>query len=847
MTTIRVVRLLLAIVLLGGGIFVGAGRINQLPPLGPFLDPANGVWSVARAANLPAQTDAVIAALGDSVHVVYDRRGVPHIRATTVDDCIRALGFVAARDRMFQMELQARATAGRLTEWIGARALDVDRQQRSIGLSWSARRDLAALDSSSETARLSRLYADGVNAWLATMEPKDVPIEYRFLGVVPEEWEPINSILTYKRLGYTLSYSVHDRWRHRVATLIGREATAALFPINSPIQEPIQPNGTDEPRFDYQPIPPPPERERGSSNEVVAWDHVRPDQILPPLPLAGLSSGGAAAASAADLWGGELGSNNWAVSPSRSATGSVLLSGDPHLNLSLPSIWYEVHLQVPGELDVYGVTFPGIPSVVIGFNRDVAWSATNTGADVLDFYWETLDHETAPRRYLFDGEWRELEHHVEYFRGRDGEQIAVDTLYYTHRGPVFFGDDGPLSMRWTVLEEAGSMEAFSGAARSTSVSEFESAMESFHAPAQNWIVGDRMGNIGIRSTGRFPIRPGGGEGTEIRDGTTSQSDWLGYWPLDEYPGSRNPEQGYLASANQQPIDPQVQGRYLGVDWETPWRAMRINDLLRNDSAVTVESMSRYQTDPGNEKANLFVPAFLDAANRRLSETPDEDLAEAARLLAEWDRRYTKDNERAVLFESALRLLTNRTWDELSSVGSGRRVATPSQTVLAALLQHPESPWWDQGHSDDVVETRDELLTTSLIDALHQVTDEYGPPEDGGWRWSGIRQTNIWHLLGFPALSASELPVQGGSGNLNPSSGPGTHGASWRMVVELGDRVQAWVTYPGGQSGNPVSDLYDNRIQQWVDGILDGVLFPDDPGDLADHDVLSELTLKPEGY
>jgi len=838
MTSIRVVRLLLALILVGGGIFVGSSRVNQLPPLGPFLDPANGIWSVARAAEIPSNAGAVVSSLGDSVEVLYDRRGVPHIRARSVDDAVRALGFVVARDRLFQMELQARAAAGRLTEWFGERALEADRQQRAVGMSWSARRDMEAGGRNSETERFGRLYADGVNAWLASMESKDIPIEYRFLGVSPEQWEPINSILIFKRMGYTLSYSTHDRRRQRIAARIGRAATAALFPVNCPIQEPIQPNERDAPRFDFEPFPPPPERERRTTNEVVAIRHEADNAAM---PLVGEYAG-----HAAGLRSGELGSNNWAVSPSRSATGHALLSGDPHLGLTLPSIWYEVHLQVPGEVDVYGVTIPGIPAVIIGFNRDVAWSFTNTGSDVLDYYWETLDSDRSPTRYFFDGEWRELERRVEPFLGLDGETIAVDTLYSTHRGPVIFADDGPMSMRWTVLEDEGSIGAFFGAARSQSVEQFERAMESYHAPAQNMIVADRSGNIAIRSTGLFPIRPGDGDGTAILDGSRSENDWQGYWGLDEYPHSVNPSQGYLASANQQPIDPESEGRYLGVDWPTPWRALRINELLRADSTVTVDEMIGYHTDPRNEKAEVFVPAFLEAAERLLVETPDSVLSEAARLLAEWDLLYTKDNERAILFETALERLSMLTWDELSGASSGRRVATPSQTILAALLQYPASPWWDNGMTVDIVETRDDLLTESLSYALQEVRERWGPPDAGGWRWSRVRHSNIWHLLGFPALSAPELPVQGGSGNLNPSSGSGTHGASWRMVVEMGGEVQAWVTYPGGQSGNPVSSLYQDRVSQWVDGTLDRVLFPENPQRLAENDVLGVLTLEPGG-
>ena len=841
MSSYRVIRLTFALIMLGATSYVGARRMGQLPPLGSFLDPAHGIWAVARAAEMPSESQGEIDVLGESVRVVYDRRGVPHIWAATTDDAVRALGYVVARDRLFQMELQARAAAGRLTEWFGERALEVDRQQRSIGLPWSAESNLAQADTNSEAVRLGRLYAEGVNSWLDGMRSSDLPFEYKLLDVEPELWNELNGILTFKRMGYTLAYDTHDRRRTQIERLIGREATDALFPINSPIQEPIQPARRSEPRFDYQTLPPPAERERESPNEVVARAPTPSNTLrsLPPLPLLQPSASG--------RLGSEVGSNNWAVSPSRSASGNALLSGDPHLNLTLPSIWYEVHIKVPDEVDVYGVTIPGIPGVVIGFNRDIAWSFTNTGADVLDYYRETLDRDAAPTRYMLDGEWRELDQRIEIFEGIDGDTLAVDTLYATHRGPLLFSDQGVLSMRWTVLEEMGSVGALTGAASATSVAEFQEAMETYYAPAQNMIVADRAGNIAIRSTGRFPIRPDNGDGTVIRDGTSSASDWLGYWPLDEYPGAINPSQGYLASANQQPVDPLASDRYLGVNWPTPWRALRINELLRNNSSVTQEEMAGYQTDPGNAKADLFVPAFLEAAERALAFGPDELLAEAAHVLSEWDRRYTKGNRHAVLFESAMHVLTDRVWDELVPRGSGQRVATPGQSILATLLRDPDSPWWDHAATAEVVETRDEILVTSLVDAFEQLTEDHGVPDGDGWKWENNRHNNVMHLLGFPALSALDLPVQGGPGNLNPSSGQGTHGASWRMVVELGDRVYARVTYPGGQSGNLVSSLYDNRIRQWVDGVLEEVFFPTNPEDLDPEDMLSALVLERGGY
>jgi penicillin amidase len=324
-----------------------------------------------------------------------------------------------------------------------------------------------------------------------------------------------------------------------------------------------------------------------------------------------------------------------------------------------------------------------------------------------------------------------------------------------------------------------------------------------------------------------------------------EHDWPGYWPVERYPSSRNPDQGYLASANQQPIDPAVDDTYLGVNWPSPWRAMRINSLLRSDSLVSPETMQEYQTDPGSARADLFVPVFLRAAERVLERGGDDRLEEAARLLAQWDRRYTRENQRAVLFEAAMRELVDRTWDELET-SPGNRVATPADAVLARLLESPESLWWDVVETDAGVERRDDVLAVSLRSALDRTVAEHGPLADGGWRWDQVRQTNVYHLLGFPALSALNLPVRGGPGTLNPSSGSGTHGASWRMVVELAPEVRAWSTYPGGQSGNPASRWYDDRIGLWIEGELEPVLFPRTPDDVPAQDVAGTLLLHPGG-
>ncbi len=830
----RALRLALALVVLSATLYAGAGRIGPLSPLGPLLDPWSGVWSSALNAE-PLDSERVeLRGLEEPVRVVFDVRGVPHIFATNAVDAALALGYVVARDRLFQMELRWRTAAGRLSELLGAEALEVDREMRRLGLAWSAERDWAALDTASPDVDEMRAYAAGVNSWIDGLRRRGLPLEYHLLGARPAPWEPVYSLYLLKLMGWDLTYPVTmDLRRLRVQARVGREAADALLPVNSPIQQPIQPNGQAGPRHDFARIPPPgvPDRaaERLADELELALGELAPstpsqDGELP------------------------LGSNNWAVAPERTAAGRALLAGDPHLELTLPSIWYEVHVSVPGELDVYGVTIPSVPFTILGFNRDVAWSFTNTGADVIDYYQEELDDAASPASYKLDGDWQPLGRRVERYRGRGGRLLSTDTLYYTHRGPLLRRQGQALSMRWTVLEGGGATLALRNAARATSVRAWLQATEGFTAPAQNMIVADRTGTIAIRSTGSFPLQPNG-HGLELRDGELSASDWIGYWPRDRYPFAIEPAQGYLASANQQPLDPRVDSTYLGADWPSPWRAIRINQLLQADSAVTVEAMRRFQTDAGNARADLFVPFFLGAVARR-SAAGGGDPAEqtAAGLLAEWDRRYDPKNNRAVLFEYAMDALTDRLWDELQTDATGagrpRRVFTPSSAVTAGLLHQPESVWWDDGSTPDTVEGRDAILAASLVAGLERARREHGAPDSAGWHWERVRHINIYHLLQLPALSRLGIPVQGGPGNLNPASGRGTHGASWRMVVEAGPEMRAWSIYPGGQSGNPFSSRYADRVDAWSRGELEPVIFPGRPEEMTGAEVSSVLELVP---
>ena len=826
-------------------LFLGFRGFSPAPPLGPFLDPVHGVWAVARGATLSARTAAQVPSLGADVRIIYDDRGVPHIFATSIDDATRALGFVVARDRLFQMELATRAAAGRLTELAGERALEVDRAQRSLGLPWGAERKLAAADTSSTGWRAIRAYAEGVNAWIGSMRVEDVPLEYHLLGLRPSRWEPIQSVHLLNRMAWTLARGDLELRMREVEALVGREAAAALFPRNSPIQEPIVPNGRREARVDIVTLPAPRLLDAREANVLGALDGLRE-----PMRLADATS---------EEPGDALGSNNWAVAPRRTRDGHALLAGDPHLELTLPSIWYEAHLVVPGELDVYGVTIPGSPGIVIGFNRDVAWSFTNVESDVTDYFVEVVDDARHPTRYRLDGAWKPLDTRIETYRDKRGRVVATDTMLYTHRGPLTREGLLWISTRWTAHDTTNESDALVRAGRSHSVDQWLDAMASFFVPAQNGIVADRSGTIAIRSTGRFPIRAPGARGDRLQDGSASANDWRGALPVSRYPFSRNPAQGYLASANQQPVDPRTDSTYLGAHWYSPWRAMRINALLRIDSSVTPDAMRRYQTDPGSARAEAFAPAFIAAAAAiRTSGHGDPLLDTAARLLAEWDRRYAKDNQRAVLFESMMSALQDLVWDELARPSRAvvrrerrrgvrtrtapPRVDTPADQMLAMLLRDPSSPWWDVQATRQVSERRDDVLAAAMRAGYRRARERYGDPAAGDWRWDRVHHANIYHLLRLESLSRLAVPVQGGPSTLSPSSGEGRFGASWRMVVELAPEVRAWTIYPGGQSGNAASTRYADRVARWSAGELDPALFPRTEAEIPANRAAARLRL-----
>ena len=825
-----------------GTTYIGVVGAGPLPPLGGLLSPAVGLW--ANAVNdLPAEATRRNPSLDGTVDVRYDSRSVPHIFATTDADAMRALGYVTARDRLFQLEIQSRAGEGTLTELVGDAALPADQETRRLGMPRSAERKWRDIGESTPSGKLLLAYAEGVNAYRTALSPRQWPMEYKLLNRAPREWLPLHSVHVLNRMGHTLARGPGELELLEARALVGDAAANALMEENSPVQEPIQPMNRNTARVALSAITVP-----GA-----------PDSMAARMVASLRSSPGAATTGMSPLsWLKDIdptveqarafASNNWAVAPSRSANGHAMLAGDPHLELTLPSIWYEVHIVVPGSFEIGGVSIPGLPGVPIGYSRAVAWSATNTGADVMDFWREKVDTDTAPTAYELDGVMTKFaDTRIETYRDKVGHIIDTDTIYYTHRGPMQRQGREWLSMRWTVLESGKELEGYFAAFHATSAPAFLDSMARYYqAPAQNFITADTSGTIMIRSTGRYPVRTDSGRGTEVREGWFTKNDWIGDWPVARYPQGKNPAQGYLASANQQPIDPQQDALYLGPDPNFEiWRALQINRLLRADSTVTVDEMRGFHTNPGSVRADLLVPALVSAARARIAAgDTSQSLKAAEALLSSWDRQYTRVNTGARLFETAVGQTTARLYDEFIPAKSQTRVVTPSESRLLQLLADSANVWWDDRRTSDVREDRNVILAQALRAAYDTLVTEYGDPAKTPWTWGRVAPAKPNHLLRLAGFAASEMPIDGGRGTLNPSvsSKRANFGASWRMVVEMDTEPRIHAVYPGGQSGNPASSRYLDRYAMWANGQLDSVRTPRSAKDLAASDTRAVLTL-----
>ncbi|WP_156960095.1 penicillin acylase family protein [Oceanobacillus manasiensis] len=747
-----------------------------------------------------AQVDGEIdlAGLQSEVTVITDEQGVPHISATTEHDLYMAQGYVQAQHRIFQMEMSRRQASGTLSEIVGSAAVDNDKYFRTLGLRRAAEKSYELYTDESKAVLQS--FADGVNAYIKeATENNGLPIEFTLMGSKPAEWTPLDSLT----IGKYMAFDLGGHWESQafnqyLLETVDEEKAMELFPAYPENRPTIIDTG---------------ELDIASSLEKAVIPHAF------------------------------NGSNNWVVSGDKTASGMPMLADDPHLGLGTPSIWIQMHLEAE-EINVSGVIFAGVPGIILGHNEDIAWGVTNTGPDVQQLYVEKRNPEN-DTAFLYEDKWEEATIIEEPIKVKDGETIAYQVTETRH-GPViseFAEDTGKgtvLSLRWTALDATTELEAILAINQAADWEQFETGLEKFLAPAQNFVFAGKDGTIAYKANGNIPIYENGEDALLPLAGWDAETEWKGFIPFDELPRVINPEKGYIATANNK-IAGDDYPYHISNLWAQPYRYERIAEVLEAGENLTPEDMMDLQMDVHNLRAREFVPLFTEALHdKELSDIEVQSLE----LLQGWDYVDNVDSPEALLFHHWIKEIENLLYkdipDNMMGMFSGKGQTTDS--LLRTALNGEKSIWVEEAGSIEGV------LRKSLTKTVEKLQEEYGSSIEE-WRWGDYHQVQFDHPLSgiHPVLAFffnSEKPMEVGGSSVTPmaasyepETGMVDHGASWRFVIDFNDMQTGYHIVGPGQSGHFKSDWYDDQVKDWVKGTYHETKLVNYKGE--------ELILKPE--
>lgn len=759
-------------------------KFGAVPPLGKFFDPDAGFWANAEISK-PESEELDIPGLQEPVSVYFDDRRVPHIFAENEHDLYLAQGYIVARDRLFQMEMQTYDAAGRLAEIVGPELLNRDRNTRRLGMTYGAERAMEEIKKDPQMSEIIQAYSEGVNAWISQLSPADYPLEYKVLDVAPEEWAPIKTAYLLKNMTRTLAGRNNDVRTSNTIQYFGEEFVEQYFVRKPELNDPIIP----------------PSRE---------WDFVAdvpeaPDSVFMP-----------SVSKVIDPFPHQegVGSNNWVVGGDKTASGYPILANDPHLSLTLPSIWYEMQLTAPG-LNTYGVTLQGTPSIIIGFNENAAWGTTNVGSDVMDWY-EIEFRDQSMKEYRHDGEWKPATQRIEEIKVRGGDSI-LDTVIYTHHGPVFEvepatgeGSSGYQALRWIAHEPSNDLRTFYEFNKMENYEDFKQAISNYSAPAQNFVFADQAGDIALWISGKLP-RKWDLQGQSVSDGTDPQYDWQGWIPTEQNPHIKNPARGFVSSANQESAAPDYP-YYLDDDFAPFERGRRINDLLEGMENITPKDMQEMQMDDYSYYASTLLPSLLLWTK---TDSLNEEEQVIYDLMKEWNYYMEAEEMAPSIFRQWAGNFYAAVWyDEFGTTEASLRY--PSRDIFVETIKNDP----DLSFIDDIdterKEDREDIATAAFRETVEELTNAWGEPGDT-WKWGRAINNDVNHIANIPGFGAQNVFSSGAAEAINAVRG--THGPSWRMIVELGPEVKGWGVYPGGQSGNPGSPKYDSMLEAWRTGEL----------------------------
>jgi len=757
----------------------------RVPGLMRILNPTYGLWQNVDISYQGAQKEIALAGPNEEVKVYYDDRLVPHIFASNIEDATFAQGYLLAQHRLWQMDFMVRLSAGRLSEVLGKATIPRDLMMRKFGLEYGAKRAVEEWKKFPEDYKSVSAFKDGINAYINSLDPADLPLEFKLANYKPAAWTDLSSALISKNLAFTLSRRGPDVSSTNSLLQLGEEEYNRLFRMQDPNQIPVirEHVGEESPLTREKP-----DGIEDLDNMLSGYTYNEPH------PGAG--------------------SNNWAIGPNKSASGNAILANDPHLQLTLPSIWYEMHIVCPG-INSYGVTVPGIPGIIIGFNDHIAYGSTNVGHDVLDYY--TIDWvDKEQGTYKVDGKVLQAEKIPQTIKVKRQEDIQWDMLV-TEFGPIVWESEDPkskdLAMQWLAHNPPTTPEynTFIKAMKCQDYDCYKSATANFLSPAQNFVFADREGNIGLRINGHLPVKYEG-EGTFLKKGNTLKNKWSEYLPRTSNPQSFNPSLGFVASANQKTTDESFAHPYIGGFED--YRGRRINELLEEGEKMDYKDMMAFQLDELSIKAREFTPLILANIPASMINDSNKEIIES---LKTWDYNYSADTAAPFYFEQITDNIESMVWDELEK--EGVNMLKPDFWRLYQLvLENPEDDYFD------IKSTSGKETFQSLVQQAFTETSE-GIDFTENNTWGKSSATRVMHLINIPAYSHTDLPT-GGNGDVLKAVNGG-FGPSWRMVVELGEKTKAWGVYPGGQSGNPLSPYYDNMIDDWATGKYNELLFSSD--------------------
>lgn len=755
-------------------------------PLGQLLNPQEGLWQNAEPVNQNYSAQLSFPQLEGKVKVYFDERLVPHVFADNNNDAYFVQGYLHAKFRLWQMEFQTRAAAGRLSEIIGPKALDYDRDKRRLGMVYAAENSLRAIDDDPETLAECNSYTAGVNAYIESLTESTLPVEYKLLGYTPEKWSNLKSALFLKYMALELAGYENDFESTNAKSVFSSADFEKIYPIVMDSLDPIVPKGTVFPSPAIQVKAP-------STADSLYYDNKDSTSITEQKPDK------------------DNGSNNWAVSGQKTKSGYPILCNDPHLDLNLPSIWYEMQVSTP-SYNAYGVTFPGAPSIIIGFNDSCAFGFTNAQRDVRDYY-EIKFNDSSRSKYWFDSSWVPSTFRIEDIKIK-GEPDFLDTVIYTKIGPVMYDQKysggrsthhKDYAVRWKAHDRSNELKMFTLLNKANNYGDYLKAIKYLHTPGQNCIFASKSGDIAIWDQGEFPAK-WYRQGDFVMPGTDSSYLWQGMIPQAENPHVVNPERGYVSSANQMPADTSYP-YYLGGSFP-PYRGWEINKRLEAMNNISPQDMMELQTDNFNVFGKMALPILIK--NMQVDKLSTQEKKYFS-ILKRWNFRNDTDSKGATLFVV--------TWDSLETViwkdeflQSGLQLPWPTEsTLLDDINKYPDFKFYDNINTLTIETLPDDVTAAfKMATAVIRKADENGKMD-----WAKYKDTHVEHLARLDAFSRLHLPVGGGLNTIDAAKAQ--HGPSWRMVVSLTPETEAYGVYPGGESGDPGSKYYDDFIDKWAAG------------------------------